>query len=362
MPGSVCAGPTSDASRDDSVLRPAADPFSATGGLKLLSGNLGRSVIKVSAVPRDHHVVEAPARVFASQGELLQAFQAGELERDVVCVVRWQGPRANGMPELHKLTPPLAVLQGKGHKVALVTDGRMSGASGKVPAAIHASPEAHAGGPLARVRDGDPIRLDAVAGTLDVLIDAAEWQARQPAAMPPGLHEDNAHGWGRELFVRVPAQCAQRGRGGMHMAVTSLTALQVMRDAPVIPGHRAARRALRRAAGARAGGRRHTHAGGHTAHPRGARLHARHRRRGVRGRGRRRHGAQPRRRRGRQPARARASPSAPASRPPWAAPAATRVYRCCRAPPPAARSWRRKRKAFPHSSSFPRCRRAAQPC
>ena len=201
------------ASRDDSVLRPAADPFSATGGLKLLSGNLGRSVIKVSAVPRDHHVVEAPARVFASQGELLQAFQAGELERDVVCVVRWQGPRANGMPELHKLTPPLAVLQGKGHKVALVTDGRMSGASGKVPAAIHASPEAHAGGPLARVRDGDPIRLDAVAGTLDVLIDAAEWQARQPAAMPPGLHEDNAHGWGRELFAgfRRNALSAEEG-------------------------------------------------------------------------------------------------------------------------------------------------------
>lgn len=201
------------ASRDDSVLRPAADPFSATGGLKLLSGNLGRSVIKVSAVPPDRHVVQAPARVFASQGELQQAFQAGELDRDVVCVVRWQGPQANGMPELHKLTPPLAVLQGKGYKVALVTDGRMSGASGKVPAAIHASPEAHAGGPLALVRDGDVIRLDAVAGTLDVLVDAAEWQARTPAAVPPGLLQDNARGWGRELFagMRRNALSAEEG-------------------------------------------------------------------------------------------------------------------------------------------------------
>ncbi|MBS0300942.1 MAG: phosphogluconate dehydratase [Proteobacteria bacterium] len=189
------------ASRDDGVLRPVADPFSATGGLRLLSGNLGRSVIKVSAVPQECHVVEAPARVFSSQGELLQAFQAGELDRDVVCVVRWQGPQANGMPELHKLTPPLAVLQGKGYKVALVTDGRMSGASGKVPAAIHASPEAHAGGPLACVRDGDIIRLDAVAGRLDVLVDAAQWQARTPAAMPPELREGNGHGWGRELFA-----------------------------------------------------------------------------------------------------------------------------------------------------------------
>ncbi|ABM42225.1 MULTISPECIES: phosphogluconate dehydratase [unclassified Diaphorobacter] len=201
------------ASRDDSVLRPAADPFSATGGLKLLSGNLGRSVIKVSAVPPDRHVVQAPARVFASQGELQQAFQAGELDRDVVCVVRWQGPQANGMPELHKLTPPLAVLQGKGYKVALVTDGRMSGASGKVPAAIHASPEAHAGGPLALVRDGDVIRLDAVAGTLDVLVDAAEWQARTPATVPPGLLQDNARGWGRELFagMRRNALSAEEG-------------------------------------------------------------------------------------------------------------------------------------------------------
>ena len=201
------------ASGDDAVLRPAGSPFSATGGLKLLQGNLGRSVIKVSAVPEDRHIVEAPARVFGSQAELQHAFQAGELDRDVVCVVRWQGPQANGMPELHKLTPPLAVLQGKGFKVALVTDGRMSGASGKVPAAIHVSPEANAGGPLARVQDGDIIRLDAVAGTLQVLVDPATWDARTPATLPPELARDNAHGWGRELFAgfRRNALSAEEG-------------------------------------------------------------------------------------------------------------------------------------------------------
>jgi len=201
------------ASLDDGVLRPASAPFSATGGLKLLHGNLGRSVIKVSAVPEDRHVVEAPARVFDSQAALQDAFQAGALDRDVVCVVRWQGPRANGMPELHKLTPPLAVLQGKGFKVALVTDGRMSGASGKVPAAIHVSPEASAGGPLARVRDGDIVRLDAVAGTLDVLVDAAEWQARVPAQLPAAQAEDNGFGFGRELFAgfRRNALSAEEG-------------------------------------------------------------------------------------------------------------------------------------------------------
>ncbi|QKV53191.1 phosphogluconate dehydratase [Comamonas antarctica] len=201
------------ASLDDSVVRPVGAPFSATGGLKLLHGNLGRSVIKVSAVPEDRHVVEAPARVFGSQAELQDAFQAGELDRDVVCVVRWQGPQANGMPELHKLTPPLAVLQGKGFKVALVTDGRMSGASGKVPAAIHVSPEAVAGGPLARVQDGDLIRLDAVAGTLAVLVDEAEWLARTPAQMPAAQALDNTFGFGRELFAgfRRNALSAEEG-------------------------------------------------------------------------------------------------------------------------------------------------------
>lgn len=188
-------------STDLDVLRPAAAPFSATGGLRLLQGNLGRGVIKVSAVPEDRHVVEAPARVFDTQADLQAAFQAGELDRDVVCVVRWQGPRANGMPELHKLTPPLAVLQGKGFRVALVTDGRMSGASGKVPAAIHVTPEALADGPLARVRDGDVIRLDAVQGTLDALVDAQAWAARVPARPPASMDEANGVGWGRELFA-----------------------------------------------------------------------------------------------------------------------------------------------------------------
>lgn len=200
-------------SKNEAVARPASAPFSATGGLKLLSGNLGRSVIKVSSVPDDRHVIEAPARVFDSQGALQQAFNAGELERDVVCVVRWQGPQANGMPELHKLTPPLSVLQGKGFRVALVTDGRMSGASGKVPAAIHVSPEAAAGGPLAKVRDGDLIRLDAVAGTLAVLLPADEWAERETATMPDALHTENGHGLGRDLFagMRRNALTAEEG-------------------------------------------------------------------------------------------------------------------------------------------------------
>ncbi len=191
------------ASTDESVVRPASAPFSTTGGLKLLQGNLGRSVIKVSAVPQELHVIEAPARVFDSQEALQDAFKAGELERDVVCVVRWQGPQANGMPELHKLTPPLAVLQGKGFKVALVTDGRMSGASGKVPAAIHVSPEAAAGGPLAKVLDGDLIRLDGVTGTLQVLVSEAEWAARPLAPMPAELRAANGVGMGRELFANL---------------------------------------------------------------------------------------------------------------------------------------------------------------
>ncbi|MDP3821869.1 MAG: phosphogluconate dehydratase [Burkholderiales bacterium] len=187
-------------SGDDSIIRTAAQPFSPEGGLKLLTGNLGRAVIKVSAVPDDRHIVEAPAIVFGTQEELLAAFKAGELERDFIAVVRFQGPRANGMPELHKLTPPLAVLQGKGFKVALVTDGRMSGASGKVPAAIHVSPEVLAGGPLGKVRTGDVIRLDAVAGTLAALVDEKTWAAREHAVLSDEQAEVNAHGLGRELF------------------------------------------------------------------------------------------------------------------------------------------------------------------
>jgi phosphogluconate dehydratase len=200
-------------SKDESIVRPVAAPFSASGGLKLLQGNLGRSVIKVSAVPDDRHVIEAPARVFDSQEALHAAFNAGELARDVVCVVRWQGPQANGMPELHKLTPPLAVLQGQGFKVALVTDGRMSGASGKVPAAIHVSPEAAAGGPLARVRDGDVIRIDALTGELRVLLPDAEWAARPLARMPEELRQRNGIGMGRGLFsgMRRHALTAEEG-------------------------------------------------------------------------------------------------------------------------------------------------------
>ncbi len=199
--GALRFDPLPAESGDLSVLRGARVPFSATGGLKLLEGNLGRAVIKVSAVPEDRHVVEAPALVFDSQEALQAAFKAGELERDFIAVVRFQGPKANGMPELHKLTPPLAVLQGKGYRVALVTDGRMSGASGKVPAAIHASPEALAGGPLARVRSGDLLRLDAVAGTLSALVDADEWDARVPAVRDDALAVVHAHDMGRELFA-----------------------------------------------------------------------------------------------------------------------------------------------------------------
>ena len=200
-------------SGDASIVRRAAQPFSETGGLALLEGNLGRAVIKISSVPADRHVVEAPALVFDSQDALLRALADGALERDLVAVVRFQGPRANGMPELHKLTPPLAVLQGKGHCVALVTDGRMSGASGKVPAAIHVSPEALAGGPLAKVRDGDRIRLDAVAGRLDALVSEAEWRARTPATIEPAQLAGSGHGIGRELFagLRRNVRSAEEG-------------------------------------------------------------------------------------------------------------------------------------------------------
>ena len=221
MHGASLAWSDSGESKDESIVRSAANPFSPTGGLKLLQGNLGRSVIKVSSVPDDCHVIEAPARVFDSQSALLDAFNAGELERvclenatgGVICVVRWQGPHANGMPELHKLTPPLAVLQGKGFKVALVTDGRMSGASGKVPAAIHVSPEAASGGPLAKVRDGDVIRLDALTGNLNVLISPADWAERSTDAMPADLRANDSLGMGRELFtnMRRSASTAEEG-------------------------------------------------------------------------------------------------------------------------------------------------------
>jgi len=188
-------------SGDDTILRRAGQPFSDEGGLKLLTGNCGRAVIKVSSVPADRWVVEAPAIVFESQEAMLAAFAAGELERDFVAVVRFQGPRANGMPELHKLTPPLGALQKKGFRVALVTDGRMSGASGQVPAAIHVSPEVAAGGPLGLVRSGDVIRVDAHAGTLAALVDAEEWRSREAATLAQAQAEANGHDLGRELFA-----------------------------------------------------------------------------------------------------------------------------------------------------------------
>jgi phosphogluconate dehydratase len=201
-------------SKDDSVVRPVKDPFSSNGGIKVLRGNLGRSVIKISAVPSELHVIEAPARVFNSQEELLHAFATGALNSSAVCVVRWQGPKANGMPELHKLTPPLKALQSKGFDVALVTDGRMSGASGKIPAAIHVSPEAAAGGPLAKVRDGDLIRLDALTGRLEVLVSADEWDSRELEEMPKELREANGIGMGRELFAGMRSNALTAEEGG----------------------------------------------------------------------------------------------------------------------------------------------------
>jgi phosphogluconate dehydratase len=195
------------------ILRGVAEPFAPTGGLRVLDGGLGRAIIKTSAVKAERHVVEAPAIVFHSQDELQRAFKAGALERDFVAVVRFQGPRANGMPELHKLMPPLGVLHDRGFQVALVTDGRMSGASGKVPAAIHVTPEALDGGGIARVRDGDMIRVDATAGRLEVQVDPAEWEARAP------VREDlaaNQVGVGRELFAAFRANV---GRADMGAAI-----------------------------------------------------------------------------------------------------------------------------------------------
>ena len=197
---------------DDAIVRTAAAPFSAEGGCKLLTGNLGRAVIKVSSVPEDRLLIEAPAIVFHDQNEVAGAFKRGELNRDFVAVVRFQGPQANGMPELHKLTPTLSLLQDRGHRIALLTDGRMSGASGRVPAAIHVTPEAVAGGNIAKIRDGDLIRLDAVHGRLDVLIEASELDARLPQ------HADltaQHSGMGRELFglFRQASATADLGAG-----------------------------------------------------------------------------------------------------------------------------------------------------
>ena len=194
---------------DDNILRPVSSPFETEGGIRLLTGNLGRGVIKISSVPKDRRMIDAPAAVFQSQAEFQAAFKAGKLDRDFVAVVRFQGPRANGMPELHSLTPALTVLQNKGFRVALLTDGRMSGASGAVPAAIHMTPGADQDSLLARLQDGDRIILDAEEGRLEVVADAAELAARPRAMMPPA-----GHGWGRELFAPLRALAGDAEAGG----------------------------------------------------------------------------------------------------------------------------------------------------
>lgn len=197
---------------DESMLRPPSNPFSPDGGMRLVTGNLGRATFKTSAVDPARWTIEAPVRVFHDQNDALAAFKAGELDRDVIVVIRFQGPAANGMPELHKLTPPLGVLQDKGFKVALVTDGRMSGASGKVPAAIHLSPEAARGGAIAKLQDGDVVRLCANDGALNVLVDEAEWAGRMAVPMPSG-HV----GTGRELFALMRATADEAEKGGSAM-------------------------------------------------------------------------------------------------------------------------------------------------
>ena len=203
------------ASRDEAMLRPASNPFNPDGGMRLVEGNLGRATFKTSAVDPSRWTIEAPARVFSDQDAVLAAFKAGELDRNVVVVVRFQGPQANGMPELHKLTPSLGVLQDHGFQVALVTDGRMSGASGKVPAAIHVSPEAMVGGPIAKLRDGDIVRLCAHRGELSALVQHGEWDMREDAVAPPP-----PFGTGRELFalMRKGADGAERGASAMLVA------------------------------------------------------------------------------------------------------------------------------------------------
>jgi phosphogluconate dehydratase len=213
--GSVVREPAPALSGDEKVLVPHAKAFQPTGGLRVLQGNLGHAVIKTSAVKPERRIVEAPALVFHSQQALNDAFKAGSLDRDFIAVVRFQGPKANGMPELHKLTTVLGVLQDRGFHVALVTDGRMSGASGKVPAAIHVTPEALEDGAIGRIRDGDLVRLDAEAGRLDVLVPESELSARVPDR--PDL-EANGHGMGRELFAGFRALVGRADQGATAFA------------------------------------------------------------------------------------------------------------------------------------------------
>lgn len=201
-------------SGDAAILRPVTSPFAPDGGLVILRGNLGQAVVKVSAVEEQHLVIEAPARVFHDQDDVVDAFRRDELNRDCVVVVTYQGPRAIGMPELHKLTPPLGILLDRGFQVALVTDGRMSGASGRVPAAIHVTPEAAGGGPIARIRDGDLLRLDCRSGVLSVLVDEAHWRDRQPANVELTPHH---WGMGRELFAGMRSLAGAAAQGAVSL-------------------------------------------------------------------------------------------------------------------------------------------------
>ena len=207
--GKLAWRPGVEKSLDETILRPVSSPFEMEGGIRLLTGNVGRGVIKISSVPKDRRIIDAPAAVFASQSAFTEAFKAGKLDRDVVAVVRFQGPRANGMPELHSLTPALTALQNKGFRVALVTDGRMSGASGAIPAAIHVTPGADQDSPLARVQDGDRIILDAETGTLQLLVDPALLAQRPRAVAPPA-----GHSHGRDLFAPLRHLAGDAEAGG----------------------------------------------------------------------------------------------------------------------------------------------------
>jgi len=217
-------------SRDDTVVRGVAAPFDREGGLRRLQGNLGRAVVKISAVAPEFRLIEAPALIFESQDAMLAAFKAGELVGDFVAVVRGQGPRANGMPELHKLTPILAALQDRGQRVALLTDGRMSGASGKVLAAIHVTPEAADEGPLSRLREGDLVHIDAEAGTMHAIVDLDVWQSRTPATV---VTAGNHFGHGRELFALMRRQVGPAEQGACSLFLDEMpTGEQAMeRDA-----------------------------------------------------------------------------------------------------------------------------------
>ena len=208
--------PVPDVSLDTDVLGTVEKPFATGGGLHVMHGNLGRGISKLSAVSAEHQIVEAPAIVFDDQEDMLGAFKRGELEKDFVAVIRFQGPRSNGMPELHKLTPPLGVLQDKGYKVALVTDGRMSGASGKVPSVIHLCPECESGGPLAKVHNGDIISMNLQTGNINVLVDEAEFNARIPA---PNSAKNHHYGMGREMFgrFRLGASSAETGASNLFL-------------------------------------------------------------------------------------------------------------------------------------------------